>query len=198
MRYYSLKYRNRNNSTDGPFQLDNTVFPRRSDGKPRFADVTHVRFNVPTVGSTCGLIRSLEEVGDCLHIWPYLVVSDRAREVFRSFRVPDDLRDVRASIFNLAGEHLGDFTWLEAARKYDCIDREKAELEYWEGSDHIRTVHRWVLDEARIPPLDLFLDDQRQFLVTEPLRRECYRRKLKNFKFLPVWDTERPLEETPR
>lgn len=175
MRYYRIKGKLAANTANGPWLMEG--------GQPTdYRQVKEVRFNLPDIAIGKYLIRSLEQVGDCLCHSPKLIVSRRARDLFQEFRLQHEIREIRARLFNIEDQELGEFIWLETMEPVRCVDRERAVYEVW-SEQVINNITTWVLDPAKVPALDLFLADDYKFVATENLRRECYRRQLKNLQF---------------
>lgn len=147
-----------------------------------YRDLTVVRFNMPDIAHGKYLIDSLDQVGDCLCHSPSLIVSRRTRELFSGFRLQPGIREIRARLFNIGDAELGEFVWLNANDPVQCIDREKSVYEVW-NDKVINNITKWVFDPSKVPLLDLFIVDDFEYVVTENLRSECYRRKLKNLQF---------------
>jgi hypothetical protein len=175
MRYYRISGKLAANTGNGPFLMDG------SDPKS-YRDLTEVRFNMPDIAHGKYLIASADQVGDCLCHSPELIVSPRARDLFHEFRLQPDLQEIPAHLFNIKGEKLAEFVWLNGTEPFRCVDRKQSVFEVW-SEKVINNITKWVFDPNKVPSLDLFLADDYEFVATENLRSECYRRKLKNLQF---------------
>ncbi len=87
---------------------------------------------------------------DCIAMVPGLAVSSRSKVVLENMGISG----MQFLEFQVNGES---FFMFLTARRVDCLDRERSELEFFRSSpEHVKEVVRYVFIEERLSPCDVF------------------------------------------
>ena len=151
----------------GPLDETLKAFPMKG---PHAWDATHLKARVPYLNSQPDILDS-RELPDFINIGHELIVSKRTKSLIEEARVERTLRIIPTSIVNRTGTLLGEYFYIWSPSEHMVIDRNRARLRYYAGSEAIAEVYEWAVMDDQIPQLDLFFSEAYRWIATERLNR---------------------------
>lgn len=172
-----------------PMQADGQPFPCEH-GIPYHLLADRVRVWVPQSRHDQA-ITSPDQLTDFLGFHSLdQVVSPRAKSVLETFRLDNDFRFIPADIVSWhTNECLGHYFYCPRPNiLHHVISKERGEVVEWVG--FVMSIRKWVIENERLPPLDMFVIEDSRWLVTEPVIQACLEHELTGWQAQAVWDTE--------
>lgn len=163
---------------DGPMTRDGSLLGHK--GGPTLSDVDHAFFRVD---------QDLAPPDRLSTPWG-VALTPRAIEVIRGFRLGPELKILETTLLGPHGEDLGLYELIYATKDLHVTDRTKTVYTPIPGTDLAREIKHWVIDESRVPDVDLFREHLSSgWICTSRLAEAFHASGLTNCQFDLIWPT---------
>ena len=180
----------------GPFEqitsplVDADGTPLEDDERPVGVDEIRRGLRVQDLNEAYVQVRPRARLGDLLwyRVRGNVVMSKKALAAFDAAGVIIDQSIYRCPLHLVCDDDASplDYVLLWATRRWNVLDLTSADVEFFRGTEVIRRVRRWALDNGSMPGVDLFATEHYEWLASERVQEVVRARGLCGYRFKAI------------